>query len=66
MTIEWRKSGRSGSGQGGGGGDCVQLADLGSAIGIRDSKAPERGHLELRRTELAGLLREIKSGNLAL
>ena len=66
MKIEWRKSSRSGSGQGGGGGDCVELADLSSAIGIRDSKAPDQGHLKLGRADLAGLLADIKSGRLDL
>lgn len=65
MKIEWRKSSRSGTGaDGGGGGDCVELADLRFAIGIRDSKAPELGHLELGRADLAGLIGEIKSGRL--
>jgi Domain of unknown function (DUF397) len=66
MKIEWRKSSRSGGGDGGGGGDCVELADLSSAIGIRDSKAPEQGHLRVARAELAGLLCKIKSGKLDL
>jgi hypothetical protein len=67
VKIEWRKSSRSGTGaDGGGGADCVELADLSSAIGIRDSKAPEREHLRLSRTDLASVFADIKSGKLDL
>ncbi|MFC4905784.1 DUF397 domain-containing protein [Actinomadura gamaensis] len=40
MTI-WRKSSHSGSDHG----QCVELADLGGRVWIRDSKAPDHGHL---------------------
>ncbi|MGW2313373.1 DUF397 domain-containing protein [Actinomadura luteofluorescens] len=43
MTI-WRKSSFCGSG---GTDDCVEVADLGGHVGMRDSKAPEAGHLVL-------------------
>jgi hypothetical protein len=36
-NAEWRKSTRS---SGGGNGDCVEVADLTDAIGVRDSKDP--------------------------
>ncbi|MCP2340275.1 DUF397 domain-containing protein [Actinomadura rupiterrae] len=43
----WRKS--SHSSESGGGGTCVELADLGPSVGIRDSKNPRLGHLTLTR-----------------
>lgn len=33
--ANWRKSSRS---SGGGSGDCVEVADLGTTVGVRDSK----------------------------
>ncbi|MES9603217.1 DUF397 domain-containing protein [Actinomadura sp. NPDC000929] len=44
--IEWRKSSLSGTG-GVGGQDCVEVAALAEGRGIRDSKAPDTGHLIL-------------------
>ncbi|MEV4252150.1 DUF397 domain-containing protein [Spirillospora sp. NPDC049652] len=57
MTDEapWRKSSHSGTEQS----TCVELANLSSAIGVRDSKFPEQGHLVLSRSVLADLLREV-------
>ncbi|WP_149262533.1 DUF397 domain-containing protein [Actinomadura sp. K4S16] len=51
MTI-WRKSSYSGAG---GTEECVELASLSNAVGIRDSRAPEIGHLILA-PEAFGLL----------
>ncbi|GAA3935534.1 DUF397 domain-containing protein [Actinomadura viridis] len=63
MTT-WRKSSYSGSGNQS---DCVELADLGPRqIGVRDSKAPEAGHLALGLHSFASLLRGIKAGKLDL
>ncbi|MEV4252149.1 DUF397 domain-containing protein [Spirillospora sp. NPDC049652] len=53
--VAWRKSKASGPEQG----DCVELADLVGVVGIRDSKAAERGHLVLSRSALADLLRRV-------
>ncbi|MET9678875.1 DUF397 domain-containing protein [Streptomyces coeruleorubidus] len=39
--AEWRKSSYSGST----GGECVEVADLGPGVGVRDSKSPEAGIL---------------------
>lgn len=61
MTIPiWRKSSRSNSQ----GGACVELADLTAAVGIRDSKNPDAGHLAVERAAFAALVRRIKSGEL--
>jgi hypothetical protein len=40
------------------------VARLPLAIGIRDSKAPEAGHLAVSHVVLAGLLSSIKAGQL--
>jgi uncharacterized protein DUF397 len=58
----WRKSSHSGAQQG----DCVELAALPGVIGIRDSKNPEAGHLEVTGAAFGSLLNEIKAGRLAL
>nr|WP_026413591.1 DUF397 domain-containing protein [Actinomadura oligospora] len=60
MKIVWRKSSYSGGGTGGGGGDCVEVADLGGAVGVRDSKAPDGGHLSIDRASLLALVQEFK------
>lgn len=39
----WRKSSHSGATYGG---ECVEVAPLVSAMGVRDSKTLERGHIE--------------------
>lgn len=59
--IAWRKSSYSGTG-GGTSGDCVELADLTAAIGLRDSKDPGAGHLSLSRESLKTLVENIKTG----
>jgi hypothetical protein len=53
----WRKSSRSANGTSG---QCVELADLGSAIGIRDSKSPDAGHLTISPETFADLLSRIR------
>lgn len=63
--ITWRKSSRSGGG-GSGGQDCVEVAHLPGAIGVRDSKYPTEGHLSLTGTQFAALLADIKAGRLSL
>jgi hypothetical protein len=57
----WRKSSYSG----GEGGQCIELADLDSAVGIRDSKNISRPALVIRRRDLSVLLARVKSGDLA-
>ncbi|MES9536209.1 MULTISPECIES: DUF397 domain-containing protein [unclassified Actinomadura] len=43
MSQLWRKASRSNTQ----GNECVEVADLGGQVGMRDSKAPEAGHLVL-------------------
>ncbi|MVZ98913.1 DUF397 domain-containing protein [Actinomadura sp. LD22] len=52
----WRKSSRSS----GNGGNCVELADLGVVVGVRDSKDPDGGHLDVSRDALRSLLADLK------
>lgn len=52
----WRKSTHSGTQEG----DCVEVADLGGTIGIRDSKAPDAGHLTVSAECFADLLSRVK------
>lgn len=51
----WRKSGRSSSQ----GDDCVELAELDGAIGVRDSRDPGP-ELVMRRDEFAALVATLK------
>jgi hypothetical protein len=60
--IDWRKSSRSGTS----GGDCVEVANLAGNIGLRDSKAPEAGHVTLPARSFADLVAVIKAGDLDL
>ncbi|MEU6746329.1 DUF397 domain-containing protein [Spirillospora sp. NPDC046719] len=59
----WRKSSHSGSGAGGGQ-DCVEIAFLAGGRGIRDSKAPDAGHLTLSPDDFAQLIDRAKRGDL--
>ncbi|MFB4301335.1 DUF397 domain-containing protein [Actinomadura sp. NTSP31] len=59
----WRKSSRSGSGAGGGQ-DCVEVAALAEGRGIRDSKAPEAGHLTLTPGSFSQLIACVKRDDL--
>ena len=57
--TNWRKSTFSD-----GSNNCVELADSGSAILVRDSKHPTGGHLSFTRSELAAFIAGIKHGDL--
>ncbi|MFV2174271.1 DUF397 domain-containing protein [Actinomadura sp. LOL_016] len=56
----WRKSSRSGTG-GAGGQECVELATLGNAIGVRDSKNPNGGNLTMSIEAFGELVTRIKA-----
>lgn len=61
--TQWRKSSRSAdTGQA----NCVELARLPLAVGMRDSKAPEAGHLVLTSGDFAELVSRIKRNDLDL
>ncbi|GAA1785064.1 hypothetical protein GCM10009735_15270 [Actinomadura chokoriensis] len=55
-VIEWRKSSRSNAS----GSECVEVAALADGCGIRDSKAPDAGHLTLTTAAFTQLLTRIK------
>ncbi|WP_026413590.1 DUF397 domain-containing protein [Actinomadura oligospora] len=59
MEVVWRKSSYFGAGSSGG--DCVEVAELGACVGVRDSKAPECGHLSISRESLVTLIGQIKT-----
>jgi Domain of unknown function (DUF397) len=57
MTVQWRKSSRSG------GVDdkaCVEVGRLTRGIGVRDSKNPALGHLSLTADQFSALIDQIK------
>ncbi|WP_433227365.1 DUF397 domain-containing protein [Actinomadura formosensis] len=56
--VTWRKSSHSGSS----GGECVEVALLGSVSAVRDSKAPEGGVLTLELDVWSALVAQIKRG----
>ncbi|MFG1999941.1 Scr1 family TA system antitoxin-like transcriptional regulator [Spirillospora sp. NPDC048911] len=60
--TKWRKSSHSGTTQGT---DCVELTRFASAIGLRDSKAPEAGHLNLSAQTFSDLIARVKRGELS-
>lgn len=54
--LTWRKSSYSSSQ----GDACVELADLGTAVGVRDSKDPNGPRLVIARTALRNLINDLK------
>lgn len=57
MTT-WRKSSHSGSATTQS--DCVEVARFDGVVGLRDSKAPDTGHLSLSPTAFTELLVRLK------
>ena len=56
--TQWRKSSKSTTQ----GGDCVEVASLVGAVGLRDSKNTTAGHQTVSREAFGQLVRRIKSG----
>ncbi|XRQ12225.1 DUF397 domain-containing protein [Actinomadura welshii] len=54
--ANWRKSSRSS----GNGGNCVEVADLPSGVGLRDSKDPDGPKLIMARDAFAALVADLK------
>lgn len=52
---QWRKSSKSGQS-----GNCVEVADLGTGIGVRDTKAREQGHLTVSPAEWVAFVDSLK------
>jgi hypothetical protein len=61
-VTEWRKSSRSNAS----GNECVEVAGLADGRDIRDSKAPDAGHLTLTTADFTQLLTHIKHDELNL
>jgi Domain of unknown function (DUF397) len=61
-TPVWRKSSRSNAQ----GGDCIEVAAIPGAVGVRDSKNPVAGHQTVSREAFANLVKRIKSHGLDL
>jgi hypothetical protein len=59
----WRKARKSGNG-----GNCVEVGTTaaGQVAGIRDSKAPERGHLAVSRETFAAFVAGVRNGEFDL
>lgn len=57
IQPEWRKSSYSGGTYGG---ECVEVAPLATTTGVRDSKNPQRGHLEASPESWTALLYTLK------
>ncbi|MGI5207404.1 DUF397 domain-containing protein [Spirillospora sp. CA-108201] len=59
MSVVWRKASRSNTQ----GDECVEVANLGGHVGMRDSKAPEAGHLVLTPEVFGQLMNRLKRGD---
>jgi hypothetical protein len=55
-TLNWRKSSASG-----GDGACVEVAQSGSSVLVRDSSNPSGAVLVLTRAQWLGLLRQLRN-----
>lgn len=54
--LTWRKSSYSQPNKS----DCVEVADTGAAVGIRDSKDPSGPALSVSRADFAAFVRRVK------
>ncbi|MFF5265266.1 DUF397 domain-containing protein [Actinomadura viridis] len=63
VAHNWRKSSASGDATDEA---CVEVAGLGGAVGVRDSKDPDGGRLAVGGAAFGGLVRKNKEGALDL
>jgi Domain of unknown function (DUF397) len=56
--AQWRKSSYSGNS-----GNCVEVADLGDTVAVRDSKKKNGPVLVLQLAEWQAFVRQVRSGN---
>lgn len=56
--LTWRKSSYSGAN----GGDCVEIADAGTALLVRNSKRVSAGTIRFTRSEMAAFIAGCKAG----
>lgn len=61
--MQWRKSSYSGQPEGHW---CVETAQNGSGVAVRDSKAPDMPHVNLSTAAFTDLIDKIKDGQLDL
>lgn len=57
-TAMWRKSSHSNAGN-----QCVEVAQIGAGVAVRDSKNPAGGHLTFETAEWKAFLGRIKHGS---
>jgi hypothetical protein len=55
--VQWHKSSYSNAGN-----QCVEVARIGGAVAVRDSKNPGGGHLTFSATEWEAFLDSVKRG----
>lgn len=60
VELDWRKSSYSG----GGGGNCVEVADTPSGSLVRDTQNRQAGHIEAPSAQWAALVAAVKAGAL--
>ncbi|WP_067810749.1 DUF397 domain-containing protein [Actinomadura kijaniata] len=58
--VQWRKSTRSSGAENT---DCVEVAAFFGSVAVRDSKAPEYGHLAVSRADFGVLVAQVKRGS---
>jgi hypothetical protein len=55
--VKWRKASFSDASQ-----TCVEVAESGDGILLRDSKNPDQGHFTFARAEIAAFIAGVKAG----
>ena len=55
--ARWFKSSHSG----GSGTECVEVAELGSTVGVRDSKQPQGPHITVRQDAWEGFITNLRT-----